>query len=54
MDELTIRGAGKMANLRAWSQRVPECREGEIPVAQWFESNGISRKTYYRWQKENI
>ncbi len=52
MDELTIRGAGKMANLCAWSQRVAECRGNGMPVAQWCESNGISRKTYCRWQKK--
>ncbi len=52
MDEITIRGTRKQANLQVWSQRVPECREGGMPVTQWCESNGISRKTYYRWQKK--
>ena len=52
MDEITIRGTRKQANLQVWSQRVPECREGGMPVTQWCESNGFSRKTYYRWQKK--
>ena len=52
MDEITIRGTRKQANLQVWSQRVAECQKGRMPVAQWCESNSISRKTYYRWQKK--
>ncbi len=52
MDEITIQGTRKQTNLQVWSQRVAECQESGIPVAQWCESNGISRKTYYRWQKK--
>ena len=52
MNEMTIREVGKAANLRVWSQRVAECRGSGMPVAQWCELNGISYKTYYRWQKK--
>ena len=38
MNEMKIRGAGKTANLRVWSQRVAECREeprfAEVRVQQ--------------------
>lgn len=52
MNEMTLREAGKQANLRKWSQRVVECRSSGLPVGQWCDENGINQKTYYRWQKE--
>ncbi len=47
MNEMTIRGAGKMAYLRVWSQRVTECRESGLPVNRWCQEHGINVKTYY-------
>ena len=52
MNEITIRGAGKRANLQVWSQRVAECRGSGIPVSRWCQENGINVKTYYNWQKK--
>ena len=52
MNEMTIRGTGKMANLQVWSQRVAECRGSGMPVSRWCQENGINVKTYYNWQKK--
>ncbi len=52
MNEITIRGAGKRANLQVWSQRVAECRGSGLPVSRWCRENGINVKTYYNWQKK--
>ena len=52
MNEMTIQGAGKMANLRMWSQRVAECHGSGLPVSRWCQENGINVKTYYNWQKK--
>lgn len=52
MNEMTIRGAGKMTNLRVWSQRVAECRGSGMPVSRWCQEHGINVKTYYNWQKK--
>ncbi len=52
MNAITIRVAGKRANLRVWSQRVAECRGSGIPVSRWCQEHGINVKTYYNWQKK--
>ena len=52
MNEMTIRGAGKMVNLQVWSQRVAECRGSGLPVSRWCREHGINVKTYYNWQKK--
>ena len=52
MNEITIRGAGKRANLQVWSQRVAECRGSGMPVSRWCQEHGINVKTYYNWQKK--
>ncbi len=54
MNEMTILGVGKMANLRVWSQRVAECRESGLPVSRWYQENGINVKMYYNWQKVSV
>ena len=52
MNEMTIRGAEKQANLQKWSQRVAECRSSGLPVRQWCDENGVNPKAYYTWQKK--
>lgn len=38
--------------LAVWTQRVQECRASGLKVAQWCEENGISKYTYYEWQRK--
>ena len=48
MNEITIREAGKTANLRVWSQRVAECRGSGLPVSRWCQENGINVAVSFR------
>lgn len=52
MNEMTIRRAGKAANLQVWSQQMAECGGNRMPVSRWGQENGINVKTYYNWQKK--
>lgn len=42
----------KNEKLAVWAQRVQECRASGLGVARWCEENGISKYTYYEWQKK--
>jgi transposase-like protein len=38
--------------LRQWTEIVTECHRSGIPVREWCTEQGISRQTYYYWQKQ--
>lgn len=38
--------------LQLWAERVQECRNSGMKVADWCEANGISKYTYYEWQRK--
>ncbi len=39
------------ARLMEWRELVAECRSSGETVTAWCREHGISRKTYYRWEK---
>ena len=39
------------AQIPMWQDRVQACRSSGQSVEQWCRENGISSKTYYRWEK---
>ena len=42
----------KQQKLQLWSERVKACRESGMSVADWCSANGISKYTYYEWQRK--
>ena len=48
------RAMGRMhhaAKLQEWETRIRECRSSGKAVTEWCRENGISAKTYYRWER---
>ena len=37
--------------LAVWTQRISDCRSSGISVKCWCQQNGVSKKTYYYWQR---
>jgi len=37
--------------LELWTQRVAECRSSGMQVKTWCQTHGVSKKTYYYWQR---
>ncbi len=37
--------------LELWTQRVTECRSSGMQVKTWCQTHGVSKKTYYYWQR---
>ena len=42
----------KSEKLQIWAARVRKCRQSGKRVAEWCEENGISKYTYYEWQRK--
>ena len=42
------------AKVQEWSARVTECRSSGIGVKAWCREHGISRKTYYYWERQVV
>lgn len=40
-----------MYRLQQWTEAIRDCKSSGKTVAAWCQDNGISRKTYYYWQK---
>jgi len=38
--------------LQLWAERVKACRESGMSVADWCAANGLSKYTYYEWQRK--
>lgn len=41
-----------MARLAEWREKVAECRSSGMSVIQWCQGQGVTAKTYYRWERE--
>ena len=37
--------------LAVWTQRISDCRSSGKSVKHWCQENGVSKKTYYYWQR---
>ena len=42
------------AKLREWTEKVAECRTSGKGVKRWCSEQGITTKTYYRWEKQIV
>lgn len=51
-ERMTIQSAGHQHRLQEWSRKVTACRQSGKTVKRWCEENGITPKTYYRWQQK--
>lgn len=40
------------AKLQEWKELVRECRSSGVPVEHWCKERGVSKHTYYRWERE--
>ena len=40
------------AKLQEWKELVRECRSSGVPVEHWCNERGVSKHTYYRWERE--
>lgn len=40
------------ARLIEWEERIVACRSSGAGVSRWCREQGISAKTYYRWERE--
>ena len=49
-----VRAMKHAALLREWSARIAECRSSGMSVKGWCESQGITIKKYYYWEKRFI
>ena len=48
---MDVRAIKHAAKLSEWSERIRSCRSSGVPVKSWCEENGISVKSYYRWER---
>jgi len=42
------------ALLQEWTARIGECRASGMSVKTWCETQGVSIKTYYYWEKQFV
>ena len=42
------------AKLQEWEARTRDCRSSGKTVTEWCLENGISAKTYYRWEQNSL
>ena len=49
---MSIQSAERQHRLQEWSRKVADCRQSGKSVKRWCEENGITLKTYYRWQQK--
>ncbi len=38
--------------LQEWTTRIQDCRSSGLPVRAWCKEHGVSKETYYRWERE--
>ena len=38
------------AAIPMWQAMIKACRSSELTVKEWCETNGIDRRTYYKWE----
>jgi len=51
-EHMTLQSSGRQQSLQEWSRKVADCRQSEKSVKRWCEENGVTAKTYYRWQQK--
>ena len=39
------------ANMQRWAQAIQDCRSSGLSVKAWYETQGITTTTYYRWER---
>ena len=49
-----VRDLKHEALLQEWTARIGECRASGMSVKAWCETQGISNKTYYYWEKQFV
>lgn len=49
---MSIREMKHEARLIEWEERIAACRSSGAGVSRWCREQGISAKTYYRWERE--
>lgn len=52
MEELTVVAVRQRYSAATWKERIAACRSSGQTVAEWCSTNGISSKTYYRWERK--
>ena len=40
------------ARLQNWALEIQDCRSSGLSVAKWCQQRGITKTTYYRWERE--
>lgn len=48
---MDVREICHTARLTEWQERIRACRSSGKNVTTWCAENGISPKTYYRWER---
>ena len=48
---MTSKEATHLYRLQQWGEAVKDCKSSGKTVAAWCSEQGISKKTYYNWQK---
>ena len=38
--------------LQEWTTRIQDCRSSGLQVRAWCKKHGVSKETYYRWERE--
>lgn len=52
MEALTVVAVKQRYSAATWKERVAACRSSGQGVAKWCAANGISSKSYYRWERK--
>ena len=39
------------ASIPMWQERIRECRSSGMTVKAWCKQNGLTKQTYYAWEK---
>ena len=46
-----LRQYNQEQKLIEWAKKITERQESGMPIEKWCRERGISKQTYYRWQK---
>jgi hypothetical protein len=50
-ENMDVREICHSAKVAEWQERIRACRSSGLNVKTWCVENGISPKTYYRWER---
>ena len=51
-DSVTSKEATHLYRLQQWGEAVKDCKSSGKTVGAWCSEQGISKKSYYNWQKQ--